>query len=75
MTATIKDSRRRQMCGLLKRAGWTHERAAAALGVHRVTVTRWATGAIQIPLGRLDHLALKVDLAEAEAQLGHLMLD
>ena len=30
-------------------AGMSQSRLAASLGVHRVTVTRWETGAVPIP--------------------------
>ena len=43
---------------LLGRLGWTHAKAAEELGVHRVTVSRWVTGATRIPNSKMKHLTL-----------------
>ena len=45
---------------LVKKAGMTHREVAEALGVHRVTVSRWLNGSIPIPTSRLAHLRLQV---------------
>lgn len=41
---------------ILDDAGWTHQQTAEALGVTRVTVSRWAAGITKIPDHQLRHL-------------------
>ena len=48
--------KRETVKAILNDAGWTHQQAADAMGVSRVTVSRWAAGITNIPDHQLRHL-------------------
>ena len=53
-----------KVCDLLLLLGWTHAKAAERLGVHRVTVSRWAAGITRVPAHQIKHLELLAGVAK-----------
>ena len=61
-----KPQKAAQVADLLQLMGWTHQKCADQLGVHRVTVSRWATGHTNVPAHQLKHMELLAKVAKVQ---------